>query len=413
MREIRLLFLAANPKDTSRLGLDEEARDIQEKLRGTRFRDFIALKSRWAVRADDLIQALNEDRPHIVHFSGHGQVEAGIALSTPSNATRLISAESLRNLFSVLRHDVRVVVLNACYSQEQARAIAEVVDVVVGMNNSIRDDAARFFSSSFYRALGFGASVANAFEQGQLAISLETEDRYQAQIPTLITRASVDPARIVLIGEEASFFRLADAEEAGEKPSPEAVWERVGDVDEVPVLHRADVVNPQMGRAFLESGLEDLIREKQHWSQFCVILMDIDKLTAINKHFDRSVGNEVVVRVGRLVARYHERGKLVGRCGDDTFYVINPRGGLKSALEVAESLRNDVKDTDWSEIAEGLEVTCSIGVAERQGREAPMLTAVRAAIGFNKVKSRGGNGVAAISARTKKNVSQRLEDHFS
>ena len=412
MREIRLLFLAANPEDAAQLRLHEEARDIQEKLRGARFRDFISLRTRWAVRANDLMQALNEDRPHIVHFSGHGTGPGGIMLLNEGRGARKISSESLRQLFSVLRHNVRVVVLNACYTDEQAGAIAEVVDAVVGMSEAIRDDSARIFSSSFYRALGFGASVANAFEQGQLAISLEIEDRQQAQVPVLITRPEVDATKIMLIGEEPSFLRLAKdgAEKASQTASP---WERVGDVDEVPSPHRIDVVNPQMGRAFLESGLEELLRNRRHWERFCIILLDIDKLTVINKYFDRSIGNEVVVAMGRIVAKYHHRGNLVGRCGDDTFYVVHPKGKLQQALEIAETIRADVNEADWSEIAEGLQVTCSIGVAERHGQEHPRSTAIRAAMGFNRVKTRGGNGVVIVPISSKRNVSDRLEDHFS
>jgi hypothetical protein len=80
-------------------------------------------------------------------------------------------------------------VLNACYSVEQATAIAEVVDCVVGMNDAVGDDAARRFAASFYRALGFGRSVRNAFDQGLLAIELDGLD--EATTPKLLVRAGV------------------------------------------------------------------------------------------------------------------------------------------------------------------------------------------------------------------------------
>jgi hypothetical protein len=37
--KIRILFLAANPKDTTQLRLDEEIREIQAKIRAAEFRD--------------------------------------------------------------------------------------------------------------------------------------------------------------------------------------------------------------------------------------------------------------------------------------------------------------------------------------------------------------------------------------
>ena len=70
--KITVLFLAANPKDTPQLSLDEEARSIQEKIRLSEYRDSVHFESRWATRASDILQAINETNPTIVHFSGHG-----------------------------------------------------------------------------------------------------------------------------------------------------------------------------------------------------------------------------------------------------------------------------------------------------------------------------------------------------
>lgn len=46
--KITVLFLAANPKDTPQLSLDEEARSIQEKIRLSEYRDSVHFESRWA-----------------------------------------------------------------------------------------------------------------------------------------------------------------------------------------------------------------------------------------------------------------------------------------------------------------------------------------------------------------------------
>ncbi len=68
-KKIIVSVFAANPRDTGRLSLDEEVRLIEEKIRASR--GAIELRSHWATRPDDLLQSLNQDRPHIVHFSGH------------------------------------------------------------------------------------------------------------------------------------------------------------------------------------------------------------------------------------------------------------------------------------------------------------------------------------------------------
>jgi DNA-binding response OmpR family regulator len=187
----KILFLASNPSSTARLALDEEARDIEAKLRATGHREAITLRTRWAVRTDDLLQALNEDRPVVVHFSGHGAGSSGIVLhhSEDPSKPQPVTAHALRRLFGALRDDVRVVVLNACHTIEQAGAIAEVIDCVICMNVAVGDDAARRFAASFYRALGFGRNVRNAFDQGLTAIALEGFN--EEDTPTLIERAGV------------------------------------------------------------------------------------------------------------------------------------------------------------------------------------------------------------------------------
>ena len=68
----RILFLAADPRDRLRPAFDCEHRKIEAKLRAADYRDSLEFISKWAVQTDDLLQALNEHRPHIVHFSGHG-----------------------------------------------------------------------------------------------------------------------------------------------------------------------------------------------------------------------------------------------------------------------------------------------------------------------------------------------------
>ena len=202
-RKSTLLFLAASPAPTEHRALDQEARDIAAKIRAAEHRDALLFHTRWAVRLDDLLQALNEDRPAVVHFSGHGTGEHGIVLHDDLGVARLVTAEALKRLFTALQGEVRLVVLNACYSQEQAIALAEVIDCVVGMSDRIGDQRARVFVASFYRALGFGRSVRNAFDQGLAALALESLETEQIHgprpTPTLHVRNGVDPGRVHIV----------------------------------------------------------------------------------------------------------------------------------------------------------------------------------------------------------------------
>jgi hypothetical protein len=197
IKRCQILFFAANPTATSRLSLDEEVRAITEKIRAAKFRDTIALLTAWSVRPDDLLQYLNEHDPTIVHFSGHGGGVTGLVLQGDSGNPILVKARALGELFKNLKGKVRLVVLNACDSLVQAKAIAKEIDCVIGMRVSIGDEAARVFAASLYRAIGFGRSIKEAFDQGKTALMLDGIP--EADTPTLITRKGVDPSKIYLI----------------------------------------------------------------------------------------------------------------------------------------------------------------------------------------------------------------------
>ena len=197
MKKIKILFLAANPTNTSTLGLDEEIRAITQKIRASAYHKNLELVSAWAVRPDDLLQVLNEHKPHIVHFSGHGNPSGDLILVDDNLIAKAVTPSSLRALFQVLKDNVQVIILNACYSKVQAEAIGEIIDCVIGMNSTIGDQAAITFAASFYRAIGFGRSVRDAYDQGKVALRLEGIP--EETTPQLLCKAGVDASEMRLI----------------------------------------------------------------------------------------------------------------------------------------------------------------------------------------------------------------------
>jgi hypothetical protein len=87
------------------------------------------------VRPDDFRRALLDHEPEIVHFSGHGGSEDGLALENAVGQLQLVSTESLVRLFGLFKDKIECVLLNACYSE--AQAIHKHVGCVIGMNQEI------------------------------------------------------------------------------------------------------------------------------------------------------------------------------------------------------------------------------------------------------------------------------------
>lgn len=169
----KVLFLASSPLDEARLRLDKEAHEIDEGLRRSNKRDQFKLEQRWSIGTDGLRRALLDIEPKIVHFSGHGSGEDGIIVEDDSGMSKLISNEALARLFELCSEHVECVLLNACYSEVQATTIAQHINYVIGMSQSIGDKAAIKFATGFYDALGAGKTIEIAFEFGCNAIQLE------------------------------------------------------------------------------------------------------------------------------------------------------------------------------------------------------------------------------------------------
>jgi CHAT domain len=140
-------------------------------------------------------RALLDCCPQIVHFSGHGvgtedsgneplsaqklSVVAdtdtepeGLMFEDETGQPKLVSGEAIANLFALFSDQVECVVLNACYSEVQAKAIVQHIPYVVGMRRAIGDKAAIEFAIAFYDALLAGRSVEFAYKLGCNAIQM-------------------------------------------------------------------------------------------------------------------------------------------------------------------------------------------------------------------------------------------------
>jgi hypothetical protein len=167
---VRVMLLAANP--FLDLKINDEVRDIRARIRESVLRA-VDLTYEPAVRTGDLIGRLDESKPHIVHFSGHGTQEHELILLDERDSPATVSRELLAELFRLCRDNLRVVFLNFCHSLPIAEELCGVVDVVIGTTGPIRDEAARFFAAQFYGSLSSGVTVLDAFDRAMLQLKLK------------------------------------------------------------------------------------------------------------------------------------------------------------------------------------------------------------------------------------------------
>ncbi|MDF5719042.1 MAG: CHAT domain-containing protein, partial [Rhizonema sp. PD37] len=182
----KILILSANPTDTTRLHLSQEVREIQTGLQRAIKRERFEIITEWAVQVEDLQHALLDHSPQIVHFSGHGSENDGLALENNSGELQYVSTQPLVKLFEFFKDKIECVLLNACYSESQAQAIYQNINCVIGMRTAIGDCSAIKFAVGFYDALGAGRSYQEAFNFGLTNLSFSNIS--ESLIPQILIR---------------------------------------------------------------------------------------------------------------------------------------------------------------------------------------------------------------------------------
>jgi hypothetical protein len=194
MTDRKIVIFAAEPGDLDKLQLEKEEEAIRECQKNARLGDQFEVIVRDHASPDDLRQWTLNNNPEIVHFCGHGTGRGGLAFEDVNGQVQLVSAGALAGLFEIL-NDVQCVVLNACYSEVQAREIVQYINYVIGMSQGIGDAAAIDFSRGFYDGLMRGMDFEDAFKLGRNAIQWKNIPlQFQPSLKRhlLVDRAAVD-----------------------------------------------------------------------------------------------------------------------------------------------------------------------------------------------------------------------------
>jgi hypothetical protein len=197
-KPLDVLYLMANPDEDNALRVDIEMRQVLEAVRGSRLRDNVNIHQSPAADLNSIINGLNDHRPRIVHFSGHGY-SGGVAVDHPHvqrPRRKVVTFDLLGKAFASVDSPPDVVVLNACESAGARKALLPSAKALIVMNDSISDMAATAFAAKFYAAIASGQSLKSAFKQGLLAI--EATSINEVNIPELVAAKDVDPAKLIL-----------------------------------------------------------------------------------------------------------------------------------------------------------------------------------------------------------------------
>jgi len=213
---LRVLYLTANPERTettiknpdgsvaeygSWLRTEAEVRGVQKEIRGALHRDAVELSHMPAATHQDMLDGLNDKRPHVIHFSGHG---GGRGLlfdnGSPSKPEGVdVSYDNLGSFLAATDHPPRLLVLNACDTLDGAETLLPIVPVIIAMSDTISDSAAAIFASRFYAAIASGQSVGSALKQSKATLKMLYNS--EGHLPQCIHRDNVNIDHLILVSD--------------------------------------------------------------------------------------------------------------------------------------------------------------------------------------------------------------------
>ncbi|MGR3723152.1 CHAT domain-containing protein [Abyssibius alkaniclasticus] len=169
---LKVAYLTTNPNPSASIRTDTEVRQVTQAIQRSTNRQFIDIAHYPAAQFSDLLDALNEFQPDVVHFSGHGGAQSvvfdGGSIDAPDSVE--IDYSMINRALAATKTPPKLLVLNACDTHLGAEVFLDNVSFVVAMSDSIPDITATVFATQLYSALAAKQPLAKAVEQGKLAV---------------------------------------------------------------------------------------------------------------------------------------------------------------------------------------------------------------------------------------------------
>jgi diguanylate cyclase (GGDEF)-like protein len=171
------------------------------------------------------------------------------------------------------------------------------------------------------------------------------------------------------------------------------------------MLHDAEALartDPLTGlrnrRAVFEQAALAVEQARRYARPLSVVLLDVDRLGAINQRWGHAAGDRVLSAVAAQITRSARATDLAGRIGGDEFAIVLPETSAADAAVQAARLRGDIVELLLRGGHPDLVATCSFGVSERRAGDTVDTLMSRADAALRDAKAHGRNRVTEARA---------------
>jgi diguanylate cyclase (GGDEF)-like protein len=138
---------------------------------------------------------------------------------------------------------------------------------------------------------------------------------------------------------------------------------------EVSQLSQTDPLTGIANRRFMNDWLLELgVSAGRHGTPVAVAMFDVDRFKQINDRYGHAIGDAVLVTIAKLTQRHVRACDMPARLGGDEFVIVMPGVPCADGVWACRRLHAAVRGYPWEQLAPGLSVTITIGVADATGR---------------------------------------------
>lgn len=121
-------------------------------------------------------------------------------------------------------------------------------------------------------------------------------------------------------------------------------------------------------RSYFEKSRDLLSLMERHSEDFSVIMLDLDHFKNINDTYGHQAGDYVLKEAAKIYAKVIRDGDILARIGGEEFVIAAPYSNLLAALVVGERLRKAIELHEFVYEGKALQVSVSIGIADRENK---------------------------------------------
>lgn len=123
-----------------------------------------------------------------------------------------------------------------------------------------------------------------------------------------------------------------------------------------------DKLTGAYNRKYFEEALLFLLdTSRLRKNEFAVMMFDIDDFKGINDKYGHQTGDEVLVKLTKVVKKCIGLGDIIGRYGGEEFIILLPNVNKEKAINIAERVRVNVAEAKI--LGDKRNITISIGIA--------------------------------------------------